>query len=90
MLSILPSSHNNEMQKKKKKNYLCTVLSHSVVSNSVTPWTVALQAPASMEFFRQEDWSGLPFPSPGAHPNPGIEPESPLSPFCLQMDSLPC
>ena len=65
MLSILPSSHNNEMQQNKtKQNYLCTVLSHSVVSDSVTPWTVALQAPASMEFFRQEDWSGLPFPSP--------------------------
>ena len=42
-----------------------------------TPWTVAHQAPPSVGFFRQEYWSGLPFPSPGDLPNPGIEPESP-------------
>ena len=36
------------------------------------PWTVAYQAPPSMEFSRQEYWSGLPFPSPGDIPNPGI------------------
>ena len=42
-----------------------------------TPWTVAHQAPLSMEFPRQEYWSGLPFPSPGDLPNPGIKPESP-------------
>ena len=40
------------------------LVSHSVVSNSVTPWTIAHQAPLFMEFFRQECWSGLPFPSP--------------------------
>ena len=40
----------------------------------VTPWTVACQAPRSMEFPRQEYWSGLLFPSPGDPPNPGIEP----------------
>ena len=40
----------------------------------VTPWTVAYQAPPSMEFSRQEYWSGLPCPSPGDLPNPGIEP----------------
>ena len=45
----------------------------------VIPWTVAHQAPLSMEFSRQEYWSGLPFPSPG------IKPESPA----LQADSLP-
>ena len=39
----------------------------------VTPWTVAHQAPLSMEFSRQEYWSGLPFPSPGELPDPGIE-----------------
>ena len=50
-----------------------------------TPWTVAHQAPLSMGFSRQEYWSGLPFPSPGDLPNPGIEPWSPA----LQMDSLP-
>ena len=42
-----------------------------------TPWTVAQQAPPSMGFSRQEYWSGLPFPSPGDLPNPGIEPRSP-------------
>ena len=51
----------------------------------VTPWTVARQAPLSMGFSRQEYWSGLPFPSPGDLPNPGIEPGSPA----LQVDSLP-
>ena len=40
----------------------------------VTQWTVAYQAPPSMGFSRQEYWSGLPFPSPGDLPNPGIEP----------------
>ena len=39
-----------------------------------TPWTVAYQAPPTMVFSRQEYWSGLPFPSPGEPPNPGIEP----------------
>ena len=42
-----------------------------------TPWTVAYQAPRSMGFSRQEYWSGLPFPSPGDLPNPGIESRSP-------------
>ena len=40
----------------------------------VTPWTVAHQAPLSMGFSRQEYWSGLPFPSPGHLPDPGMEP----------------
>ena len=40
----------------------------------VTPWTAACQAPLSMEFSRQAYWSGLPFPSPGDLPNPGIKP----------------
>ena len=42
-----------------------------------TPWTVALQAPLSMQFSRQEYWSGLPFPSPGDLPDPGFKPASP-------------
>ena len=50
-----------------------------------TPWTVAYQAPPSMEFSRQEYWSGLPFPSPGDVPNPGIKPGSPA----LQAGTLP-
>ena len=40
----------------------------------VTPWTTACQAPLSMGFPRQDYWSGLPFPSPGDLPDPGIEP----------------
>ena len=43
----------------------------------VTPWTIACQAPLSMGFLRQEQWSGFPFPSPGDLPNPGIKPMSP-------------
>ena len=45
-----------------------------------TPWTVARQTPLSMEFSRQESWSGLPFPSPGDIPDPGTEPVTPTSP----------
>ena len=61
------------------------VKSLSGVRFFVTPWTVAHQAPLSMVFSRQEYWSGLPFPSPGDLPNPGIKPRSPT----LQADSLP-
>ena len=50
----------------------------------VTPWTVAYQAAPSMGFSRQEYWSGLPFPSPGDLPDPGMEPRSPA----LQADAL--
>ena len=49
------------------------------------PWTVACQAPLSMAFSRQEYWGGLPFPSPGDLPDPGIKPRSPA----LQADALP-
>ena len=64
---------------------VCVCGSHSVLSDSVTPWTVAHQAPLSMGFSRQEYWSGLPFPSPGDLPYPGIEPSSPALqiPHCL-------
>ena len=51
----------------------------------VTPWTVSYQAPPSMGFSRQEYWSGLPFPSPGNFPDPGIELRSPK----LQAEVLP-
>ena len=51
---------------------------------TVTPWTIAQQAPLSMKFSRQEYWSGLLFPSPGDLPNPGIEFIYPN----LQADSL--
>ena len=62
-----------------------SVQSLSHVRLFVTPWTVAYQAPPSMEFSGQECWSGLPFPSPGDLPDPGIEPGSPA----LQADALP-
>ena len=51
----------------------------------VIPWTVACQAPLSVEFSRQEYQRGLPFPSPGDLPDPGIKLRSPA----LQVDSLP-
>ena len=57
----------------------------SLVRLFAIPWTVADQAPLSMGFFRQGCWSGLPFPSPGDLPDPGIEPRSPT----LQADALP-
>ena len=57
----------------------------SCVQVFATPWTVAHQATLSMGFSRQEYWSGLPFPSPGDLPKPGIEPMSPT----LQANSLP-
>ena len=62
----------HESEKKRK------LLSH--VQLFATPWTIQ-----SMEFSRPEDWIGLPFPSPGDLPNPGIEPRSPE----LLADSLP-
>ena len=55
------------------------------MTDSVTPWTIACQAPLSMGFSRQEYSSGLLFPPPGDLPHPGIEPESPA----LQMVSFP-
>ena len=58
-------------------------LSH--VQLFATPWTVAYQDPPSMGFSRQKYCSGLPFPSPGDLPDPGIEPGSPA----LQADTLP-
>ena len=65
------------------------VLSHfGHVQLFATLWTVAHQDPLSMEFSRQEYWSGLPFPFPGDLPDQGIEPASPAVP-ASQMDSLP-
>ena len=64
--------------------YVCA--SHSVVSDSSAPWTVACQAPLFMGFSRQEYWSELPGLPSGDRPDSGIEPESPT----LQADSLPC
>ena len=66
----------------------CAVLSHfSCIRLFATPWTIARQAPLSMEFPGQEYWSGLSCAPPGDLPNPGIESSSPVSP-ALQADSL--
>ena len=61
------------------------VKSLSHVRLFATQWTVAYQAPLSMRFSRQEYWSGVPFPSPGDLPNPGIEPGFPV----FQANVLP-
>ena len=81
MLKVLPilSQSNNSTIKYKWVKLL------SRVQLFATPWAVAYQAPPSMGFSRQECWSGLPFPSPGDFPDPGIKPRSPT----LQADALP-
>ena len=61
------------------------VKSLSRVRHFVTLWTIAYQAPLSMGFSRKEYWSGLPFPSPGDLPDPGIKPAS----SAFEADSLP-
>ena len=62
----------------------CLVAKSCLTDSSETPWTRAYWAPLSMGFPRQEYWSGLPFPSPGDLPDPGIEPGSSAS----QVDAL--
>ena len=62
----------------------CMLSDSSRVQLCVTPWTVACQAPLSMEFSKQEYWSGLSFPSPGDLPDPGMK----LVPPAWQADSL--
>ena len=64
------------------------MLGHVRLFAFATLWTIAHQAPLSTGFSRQEYWSRLPFPPPGDLPDPGTEPESPVSP-ALQVDSLP-
>ena len=68
----------NDYMKVKVKSLSCVRL-------FATPWTVAYQAPQSMGFSRQEYWCGLPFPSPGDLPDPGIKPGFPA----LYADTLP-
>ena len=80
LLPCLPfQKKERKRERERKKEKLL-----SRVQLFATPWTVAHQAPLSMEFSRQEYWSGLPFPFPGHIPNPGIEPRFPA----LQADSL--
>ena len=79
LMSIMFPNLLNNLRKVKAE-----VKSLSRVQLLATPWTIALQAPPSMGFSRQEYWSGLPFPSPGDLPYPGIKPRSPA----LQADAL--
>ena len=86
-LFVIPSSTeylSNPLWNKTQCVKKVKVKSLSRVQLFGTPWTVAHQAPLSMGFSREEHWSGLPFPSPGDLPNPGIEPRSPE----LQADAL--
>ena len=70
-------------------NSCAWVISHfSCISLFATPWTVARQTLLSMEFFRQEYWSGLPCPPSRDLPDPGIEPVSPVS-NALKVNTLP-
>ena len=72
--------YTKKKQKQKTNLWLPKVRMCSVTQLCLTlcdPWTIACQAPLSMAFSRQEYWSGLPFPSPGHLPEPGIEPASP-------------
>ena len=73
------SASRNEIERKKESEVAYRVQLFA------TPWTVAYQTSQSMEFSRQEYWSGLPFPPSGDLPNPGIKPRSPA----LQADALP-
>ena len=80
------STTHHFLKELRASNKLITVcvVSHSVTSDSVTPWTVACQAPLSMRFFRQEYWSGFLFPFLGDLLDTGIKPVSPA----LQANSL--
>ena len=69
----------------KPMEHISSVQSLSHVRLFATPWTIAHQTPLSFGFYRQEYWSGLPFPSPGDLSNPRMEPGSPA----LQADALP-
>ena len=80
---LIPDCNSTQIIKLLK--WRSEVKSLSRVQPFATPRTVAYKAPLSVEFSRQEYWSGLSFPSPGDLPDPGIEPGSPA----LQADSLP-
>ena len=81
---IVSGFFTTELPEKPIDGMKMKVKSLSRVRLFATSWTVAYQAPPSVGFSRQEYWSGLPFPSPGDPPDPGIEPWSPT----LQADAL--
>ena len=76
------SGESYEISQTVEDKYCVCVCAQSLsgVRLFVTPWTIACQAPLSMEFSRQEYWSMLPFPTPGNLPNPRIKPISLASP----------
>ena len=74
---LMPNGQRTWTDFSPTKMCVCGMLNHSVVSDSATSWTVDHQAPLSMEFSRQEYWSGLAFPTSGDLPDPGTEPMSP-------------
>ena len=79
LLSLAPEKYTQQL------GAIVIICACAVMSDSVTPGTVARQAPLSTEFPRQEYWSGLPFPSPEDLPHPGIE----LRSLTLQVDAFP-
>ena len=82
--SALQATELGRTERLSTRDQTVKVKSLSRVPLFVTTWTIVHQPPLSMEFSRQEYWSGLPFPSPGDLPNPRIKPMSPT----LQADSL--
>ena len=84
LLTLVGHFCENLIEKNSSKHKSQKVKLLSRVRLFATPWTVAHQAPPSMGFSRQEYWSGMPFPSPGDLPGPGIEPRS----LALQADAL--
>ena len=68
----LPRWQAGSLPLSRRGDTLCALLSRSVLSDSLSEWTVPRQAPLSVGFSRQEHWSGLPCPPPGDLPNPGI------------------
>ena len=79
----------NRLRHSTNTKIICVcVFRHLAMSDTATLWTVACQVSLSMEFLRQEYWSGLPFSPSGDLFNSGTESESPASPV-LQADSLP-
>ena len=74
---IKGSSYSEKWKRKSHSESTVKVKLLSRVRLFDTPWTVSYQAPLSMGFSKQSYWSGLPFPSPGDLPKPGIEPGSP-------------
>ena len=72
----------------KQKAKFSSVQSLSHVRLFATPWTVVYQAPLSVGISRQENWSGLPFPSSGDLPNPGTEHKPPACLFLIDLGSF--